>query len=229
MILIFDLDDTLYDESSFVDSGFTVVANYGEERWGWDASASRKTLNRILTQQGRGTVFDRWLDEQGSWSNTRVAECVKVYRHHQPNIALFPSARRALRHFGARCPLYIVTDGHKIVQRNKVDALNLWPEFRRIFITHRFGRAAAKPSTLCFQRIVDAEDCDWSDIVYVGDNPNKDFVSLNPLGALTVRVLTGAHARFQAKSGYDAISTIPDLNALPYALKNRFPIDAAEF
>ena len=28
-------------------------------------------------------------------------------------------------------------------------------------------------------------------MVYVGDDPNKDFVNLNPLGMKTVRVLTG--------------------------------------
>ncbi|GGE00147.1 HAD family hydrolase [Rhizobium anhuiense] len=222
MILIFDLDDTLYDESKFVDSGLAAVASHGHARWGWDAEPSLATLRETLTVEGRGKVFDRWLESHGKWSRARVAECVKVYRHHRPNLELWPSGSRMLSRFGGRVPLYLVTDGHKIVQRNKVDALGLWPEFRRVFITHRFGRAAAKPSTLCFQRILDLEGCTWRDLVYVGDNPAKDFVGLNPLGALTVRVLTGAHACVRAEKSYDGHKTILDLDELPAVLSEHF-------
>ena len=218
MILIFDLDDTLYDEASFVDSGLAAVARHGEEKWGWDAEASLESLRVILLRDGRGKVFDRWLESNGSSSRARVAECVKVYRHHRPNLALFPEARQMLDRYAPSCPLYLVTDGHKIVQRNKVDALDLWSVFRRVFITHRFGLSAAKPATLCFERIRDAEGCDWSDMVYVGDNPAKDFVGLNPLGARTVRVLTGMHAGLKALPGHDARYTIQRLDELPDVL-----------
>ncbi|MDJ1018242.1 MAG: HAD family hydrolase [Paracoccaceae bacterium] len=218
MILIFDLDDTLYDETSFVDSGLAAVARHGEENWGWDAEASLESLRVILLRDGRGRVFDRWLESHGSSSRARVAECVKVYRHHRPTLALFPEARQMLDMYAPTCPLYLVTDGHKIVQRNKVDALDLWSVFRRVFITHRFGLSAAKPATLCFERIRDAEGCDWPDMVYVGDNPAKDFVGLNPLGARTVRVLTGMHAGSKALPGHDAQYTIQRLDELPDVL-----------
>lgn len=226
MILIFDLDDTLYDESRFVDGGLAAVARHGETRWGFEAQASLDTLRAVLARDGRGRVFDRWLEGRGAWSRTRVKECVRVYRHHRPQITLFPEARRMLDRYRARGPLYLVTDGHKIVQRNKVDALQLWPVFRRVFITHRFGIAAAKPSTLCFERIREAEGCDWSRLVYVGDNPAKDFVGLNRLGAFTVRVRTGVHRDRRAAPGFDAAASIADLSRLPQALAVRFP-DAA--
>jgi putative hydrolase of the HAD superfamily len=92
-----------------------------------------------------------------------------------------------------------------------------------VLITHRFGRAAAKPSTLCFERILAAEKGAWSDLVYVGDNPAKDFVSLNARGAFTVRVLTGCHAGAAANPGHDGAVTITDLNGLPAVLAERFP------
>ena len=120
-------------------------------------------------------------------------------------------------------PLYLVTDGNKIVQRNKVDALDLWSDFNRIFITHRFGVAAAKPSTHCFERIKAETGCAWRDMIYIGDNPAKDFVNLNPLGVTTIRVLTGIHRGVAASAGHDALFTIPDLDALPDVLARRFP------
>lgn len=223
MILIFDLDDTLYDESQFVDGGLKAVARYGQERWGWDAARSLETLRGILAQEGRGKVFDRWLEGHGAGSRGHARDCVGVYRNHRPEIALAPAGRRMIDRYRPRGPLYLVTDGHKIVQRNKVDALGLWPEFERVFITHRFGVAAAKPSTYCFERIKAEAGCDWSQMIYVGDNPAKDFVNLNPLGVLTVRVLTGVHSGVVARPGHDALFSIPDLDALPDVLASRFP------
>jgi putative hydrolase of the HAD superfamily len=110
------------------------------------------------------------------------ARVLKVYRHHRPRLEFFPAAKDILKRYRCSRPLYLVTDGHNIVRRNKVDALDLWGTFQRVLITHRFGRAAAKPSTLCFERILAAEKGAWSDLVYVGDNPAKDFVSLNARG-----------------------------------------------
>lgn len=223
MILIFDLDDTLYDESRFVDGGLKAVARHGEARWGWDAAQSLDTLRAILAREGRGQVFDQWLQGHDAWSRGRVRECVRAYRNHRPDIELFPAARRMIDRYRPRGPLYMVTDGHKIVQRNKVDALDLWPDFERVFITHRFGVAAAKPSTHCFERIKAEADCAWRDMVYVGDNPAKDFVNLNTQGVLTVRVLTGVHSKVPAALGHDALITISDLDALPDVLATRFP------
>ncbi|MDA4848645.1 HAD family hydrolase [Hoeflea poritis] len=218
MILIFDLDDTLYDERSFVISGLRAVANHGEAEFGWDAETSLQFMTGILDRKGRGSIFDDWLAAQGECTRGRVKECVKVYRHHRPALSLFPAARAVLDRYRTVFPLYLVTDGHKIVQKNKVDALGLWPDFRRVMITNRFGRHNAKPSTHCFERIRKGERCDWSDMIYVGDNPSKDFVNLNRIGARTVRVLTGIHRDRKASPEFDAQNTITDLDALPALL-----------
>lgn len=222
MVLIFDLDDTLYDEMSFVRSGLRAVAQYGFEAFGWPADESFYLMNDILVREGRGRVFDLWLTAHGRTSKTLVAKCVHIYRHHTPDLQLFPVAQTLLASYRGRHPLYLVTDGHKIVQRNKVEALGLWPSFQRVLITHRFGIQHAKPSTHCFELIRRAERCRWDEMVYVGDNPAKDFVNLNPLGVLTIRVLTGGHRDIAAKPSHDATMTIPDLTALPEALGRHF-------
>ena len=223
MILIFDLDDTLYDERSFVISGLRAVAHHGEAEFGWDAGTSLHFMTGVLESKGRGRIFDDWLGAHGKCTRGRVNECVKIYRHHRPVLSLFPAARAVLDRYGSVLPLYLVTDGHKIVQRNKVDALGLWPHFRRVLITHRFGRHNAKPSTHCFERIRESERCHWPDLIYVGDNPSKDFVNLNRIGARTVRVLTGVHRDRKASPEFDAQHTIADLNELPRLLDELIP------
>lgn len=85
-------------------------------------------------------------------------------------------------------PLYIVTDGNKIVQNNKIEALNLRKHIKKDFITHRFGKKHSKPSTYCFEKIRKLENVNPEDIVYIGDNPNKDFVNIKELGFRTIRI-----------------------------------------
>jgi putative hydrolase of the HAD superfamily len=53
----------------------------------------------------------------------------------------------------------------------------------------------------------------------VGDNPAKDFVNLNEMGATTIRLLTGSHASVIAKPGHDATHTIKSLSGLSDLLR----------
>lgn len=213
MIPIFDLDDTLYDEATYVCSGFNAVALWGEARFGQDAAESLAEMKTLLARHGRGRVFDDWLRGRAP-----VREAVKVYRHHEPQISLLPAAVDLLDQLEGK-PLYLVTDGHKIVQARKVAALGIADRFKHCYLTNRYGRASAKPSLRCFELIRARERAAWEDMVYIGDNPAKDFVSLNRVGAHTVRVLTGRHAGDPAAAGYEANHWIRSLDELPALLE----------
>lgn len=218
MIIIFDLDDTLYPECTYVESGFRAVADFLQTQRGWDASDSLSFMREVLEREGRGAVFNRLLVSRGEHRRSAVQDCIKVYRHHQPKIQLADAARHLLDHLTS--PLYLVTDGHKVVQNKKVQALGIEPLFAKIYITHRYGLHHSKPSTYCFEQIRAREGCDWSDLVYVGDNPAKDFVNLTPLGVRTVRVLTGEHREVLAKPRYEATHVIKSLDQLPKCIHN---------
>lgn len=211
MVIIFDLDDTLYDEGSYVQSGFRAVAAFGAGRFGWDAEVSYRFMTETLDREGRGAIFDRWLTKFGGYRKGLVRECVRVYRHHTPSIRLYDDAKKLLPRI-ASYPLYLVTDGHKVVQQKKVEALGIWQAFRHVYITHRYGICHAKPSAHCFERVREREKCDWRQMIYVGDNPVKDFVNLNPLSMHTVRVLTGCHRHLKASPGHDARHIIGGLS-----------------
>lgn len=215
MIIVFDLDDTLYDEIDFVLSGLRAVAQYGLDNYGLCKDASFKFMQDILDQFGRGRIFDLWLENHGLYSKNRVAQCVKVYRHHWPEISLSTIHMGILEQLANRYSLYLVTDGHKVAQGQKCSALNIDTYFTGVFITHRYGLANAKPSLYCFEKIRQAEGVSWDKVIYIGDNPEKDFVNLNRVGAVTVRVHTGAHAGTAAKNGYDAQHHIRNLNEIP--------------
>lgn len=215
MILIFDLDDTLYDERTYVLSGLQAVAKYGYERFGWESGESFEYMKNVLDEYGRGQIFDSWLASHGRVTRSLVKECVKIYRHHTPELQLESDVEQLLERLSLEHPLYLVTDGHKVVQSKKVAALGVSRFFKKVMITHRYGIKNAKPSTHCFELIRRNEGCEWGEMAYVGDNPMKDFVNLNPLGVKTVRVTTGVHRAGVAKPGYEARFSIDSLIQLP--------------
>jgi len=216
-VVVFDLDDTLYEEMSFVRGGFRAVAAWlAQEVPGARAESCYEWMMDELAHRGRGRVFDAVLERLGRRASRRmVAACVQVYRKHEPDLRLYPDAGRALRALDAAgVPVYIVTDGHPGVQAAKLKALGLAgkPPVRRCYLTRRYGLHHEKPSPHCFLSISEREGIPPERIVYVGDNPRKDFVGIRPLGFRTVRVMRGAHANVELDKVYEAEVRVRDLD-----------------
>lgn len=218
MIIVFDLDDTLYSEITFVYSGFACIAQKLTEIIDVPESEIFTRAKLILEKDGRDKVFDALTKHFGIYSDKLVKSLVSTYRSHEPAISLKEDVKNLLLDLKRDYSLYIVTDGNKLVQKSKVVALDLEPYFRRILITHQFGLFAAKPSLICFDKIRSSEDAQWSSIVYVGDDPHKDFVSLNKVGAVTIRVLDGRFRGVELESPFEARYRINSLNELPELL-----------
>src|SRR5882724_7413869 len=121
MVLIFDVDDTLYDERTYVESGLRAVADFGRAHFGWNRQASFRFMVGILNSRGRGAIFNEWLASHGVTQKSLVQKCVRIYRHHTPHLRLDSHARKLLSSLKSY-RLYLVTDGHKIVQQKKVAA-----------------------------------------------------------------------------------------------------------
>ena len=217
MILVFDLDDTLYDEITFVKSGFCSVADYLNATFGIPQSESFDLMVAVLETKGRGKIFDITLDQFQLKNKKNILKCLHVYRTHDPNIKLFKTAEKCFERFSSHTK-YLVTDGNKVVQDKKVRALNLYGKFSKVLITHRYGLKHAKPSPYCFLKIAKLERSIHSDIVYIGDNPTKDFIGIKPLGFKTVRVLTGNYKDLRLSEAHEADISIPSLDHLTHSL-----------
>ena len=213
-VIVFDLDDTLYDELDYVRSGLTHTAGVLAAKQGWDYAELRRALLASL-QVSRSHIFDRVLEQKGAHSQALVDFCVTTYRQHKPEIRLAHKVKELLKILAISYPLYIVTDGHAGVQNNKLSVLGLSgsPVIRRCFATYELGPEYAKPSPKCFQMIADAEQCRPSEIVYIADNPDKDFVGIKPLGFRTIRVMTGQHKGKYASAEFDGEMRASDLFA----------------
>lgn len=212
-VLVFDLDDTLYPEISYVHSGFRAVAAMAGPRLGVPPQTLAEDLVKEESLHGRGQVFDAVLRQYGRCTRALVTACVRAYRQHRPEISLYPDADRCLNRF-AKWPLYIVTDGHKEVQARKVAALAIGDRVRHAYLTNRYGRHRAKPAPYCFELICRREGVTPGQVIYVGDNPSKDFVGLRPLGFRTVRILRGNYAHVTALPEHEAHRRIKNMDEL---------------
>lgn len=212
MILVFDLDDTLYEELTFVKSGFRAVAVYLNEHYSIPVQTGFEFMLRKLSS-GRGRIFDDLLIAHGIFKKALVRKCVSIYRLHQPELKLYPEADACLERF-RDYPLYIVTDGNKVVQNNKIKALGLDKRVKFAYITHRYGIKNAKPSPYCFLKICERERVTPKEVVYIADNPYKDFLGIKPLGFKTIRVLTGQYREVKISEQYEATISITSLTEL---------------
>ena len=210
-ILIFDLDDTLIDEQKYAQSGFNYVANKISKEF--SKTNIKKNFNKILFKNGRENIFDIFFQ---SYSKKKmIQKFVKLYRNHRPNISLKVEAKELLKKLKRlKFSTYLVTDGHKLAQLRKINKLQLNKYFKKIYITHEYGHKKMKPNLYCFRLIKKKEKVKWSEIVYIGDNPNKDFVKLNSVGANTIRVLTGPYKNLKVNKNFDAKYKIKNLSSL---------------
>lgn len=212
-ILVFDLDDTLYDEMTFVESGFRAVASYLGNKYTVDHNEVFDIMWKKLSENGRGKVFNDTLDRFGIYSKTNVKKCISVYRTHVPTLSLNIDAQQSLIKYKDTSK-YIVTDGNKIVQHNKLKALNLYQEMNHCYITHQFGIKHSKPSPYCLLKIALKEKIANENIIYIGDNPNKDFVGIKPLGFKTIRIMQGSYKSVERELEFEAHERIYSLEEL---------------
>ncbi|MBI5403287.1 MAG: HAD family hydrolase [Ignavibacteriae bacterium] len=213
IILVFDLDDTLYDEKTYVLSGFRAVAAHLKRKYRLNSDKTYNFMLKDLKANGRGKIFNNILSKYSLENKKRIRELLSVYRKHKPKMKLFGDSERILNRF-KNLPLYVVTDGNVNVQSNKCRALKLEKYVDKIFITYRYGIENAKPSTHCFKKILKLENSNPENLVYIADNPKKDFVNLNSEGYKTIRIMRGMFKDFKAAKGYDAKHRIKSLDEI---------------
>lgn len=211
-VVVFDLDDTLYEELEYVRSGHRAVAQFLAPILLQDPEIIYSELQDAL-KLGREGVFDRVLSKYKKNSKRLIAACLQVYRQHDPQISLSPSTLSCLQQL-KDYPLYVVTDGNIRVQRRKCQALGLDAFMKRCICSWAYGKKCGKPSPYCFLKICSWENVTPEEVVYVSDNPHKDFVGIKPLGFRTIRVQTGPYSQQTFPTAYDAELAISDLTQL---------------
>ncbi len=217
--VVFDLDDTLYDEVEYCRSGFAAVAKFLAGGEGVPAAGNifAALWNQFMAGN-RSKTFNAALDELGiKYDKQRIAELVGIYRNHVPAITLPPDSEEVLRKLRAKYTLGLLTDGFLPAQQLKVQALGIEKYFESIVYTEQLGRESWKPSAAGFEKILRDMGARPENAVYVADNEQKDFIAPNRLGLATVQLLRPAriHTPGCAAPGAAAHHVIGQIGELP--------------
>ena len=85
--------------------------------------------------------------------------------------------------------LGIVTDGNRETQQLKLTAVQAASLFDFIYKTDEYGKDYWKPSPKIFELIKEETNSSFNEMVYIGDNPRKDFYIRKSLGIKTFRIV----------------------------------------
>ena len=201
--IVFDLDDTLYPQVEYKRSGFKIVAHWATVHLGLDYGECLEQLERILRQKGPSYhhMFDDLISHFGL-DQEIVPEMVRVFVDHAPQIACYPKVPAMLNRLGCTFRLGILTDGPVTVQQCKIASLKL--ERHVDLILYSDSLSLEKPEPALFAWFEQQFNLPGTSLVYVGDNPAKDFIGARSRRWMTIRVLTGEHADVDVLPDYEA-------------------------
>jgi putative hydrolase of the HAD superfamily len=176
IVVVFDLDDTLYAEQDYQTSGIKAVCDTLLTLYGLNIT------NELLAARDKG-IRDLWGEACAllKLPHSASESMLWTYRLHSPDIRLAEGASALV----ALCKQHskqvaILTDGRAATQRLKLQALGLSDVPSYISEEH----ASNKPDDKRFRLIM--ADYPADHYVYIADNPVKDFIAPNALGWHTI-------------------------------------------
>lgn len=185
--ILFDLDDTLYPEITYIRSAFREVADFLA---GWGIGAPHEILcllEHIHWEIDRDRVFQhaaRRLRFPQEW----IPQLVRMVRAHCPKLHLPPETRQVLSALCRRYRIGIVTDGHREVQRRKIASLEIRDYVDALVVSDELGRPFWKPDPLPFLTACRVLKARPENTLFVGDHPWRDIWGAQQLGMRAIRI-----------------------------------------
>ncbi len=154
------------------------------------AEAIYEALTEQFDRGNRTETINGALEALGIECNTQlIRRLIVLYRKHTPKIALSRESQVVLETLSQEFTLGMLTDGYLPAQRLKVRALKIQKFFRCILYTEQMGREFWKPSPAGFEKLAETLETTPEQMIYVGDNVQKDFIAPNQMGFTTIQVL----------------------------------------
>ena len=200
--VLFDLDDTLFDQRVWLDGAWRAVAQAAHaQQPGVDTEELFDALVAVAAEgSDRGRIIDRALSRIDAIV-VAVAPLVDAFRAHRPPVLPpFPGVGIALSRLRTRVPLALVTDGDPRVQLAKLHALGLRDAFSVVVLSDALpgGRAARKPNPAPLLRAASTLGVSPQAAVVVGDRPDKDVAGAHAAGMRAIRVRTGEYKHVES-------------------------------
>lgn len=215
--VVFDLDDTLISEKEYVLSGFNEVARYLSKIHNLDKENVYLQLVQLFEEKSQNVFNQLFESYKIDYTEDTIKEVIQVYRQHIPTISLYEDAKVTL-HELTKCNLKlgIITDGYQETQRNKLLSLDIGHYFDCVIVTDELGRDFWKPNSKPYELMREQLGIEFNEMIYVGDNVSKDFITAKKLGIKTIHIKReeGVYSSMQLEQEYHAHYQITSLEQL---------------
>jgi len=216
--VLFDLDDTLYNSSSFATrarkEALRAMIDAGLDSTEEDA---QKVLNKIIEQKGSnyGMHFNDLVKAiMGNYDPKIVTMGIITY-HNVKFALLRPYSDTIktlvdLKSMGLK--LGILTDGVTIKQWEKLIRLGIHPFFDEVVTSEEYG--LGKPNVEFFNYGLKKIKLKPEEVIYVGDRVDKDILPAKSVGMHTIRILQGKYSETPDEVSDYKIKSISELSKL---------------
>ena len=219
--VVFDLEDTLYDKADWI----VPAIEYAAGLFGLDATRTLELIHGYQQQRGciDSGIFNHVLIGCGQFDTAMNVRALSAwanqYQPSQGSLQLFPGVMQALAWLGQRFKMAIVTDGPVKAQKMKVDAVGITPIIPTVVFSDEIaGLRSRLPDPRGVLAAADELRIQPGQMIWVADNPMRDFVKVKACGITTVQVHTGEFAAQEPPSAEHAadydISSVARLPAL---------------
>ena len=192
-VIVFDLDDTLYNELDFLKSAYKEIALFLAP-YDW----KRLYSTMFSLYRSKINVFEYLANAY----DIKIGLLVEMYRNHYPDIKLFNGVLEIFDAIKSKNgKIGIITDGRSNTQRAKLGSLGILNYIDKIIISEEFG--SEKPNLANFKAIENS--LPGNIYYYLADNLKKDFIAPNSLGWKSVGLMdNGMNIHFE---GYKYVYT----------------------
>lgn len=224
-VVLFDLDDTLISEDQYIKSGYHHISKIIENKYGLNVNDIYNDLYRLYMQNSNN-VFNRVLDKYNvRYDKEDIVFLVNEYRNHVPNIQFYDDVIPTITELKKQgIYIGIISDGYLSTQKNKAKVLGLYDLFDKVIFTEELGREYWKPHPKAFEIMKQYFNVNYDEMIYIGDNPKKDFFisSIYPMKTIRIYRNKSVYLKSQYLNNIHESYAIDSLDKILFITKEEF-------
>ena len=175
-IIIFDLDNTIYNEKNFIYPSLKNVSKFLKTKINLDENEIQKKL--LILKNRNKKIFDKFLSKFSAKKinlKLLVKRTINEYQSYNcNNLKKVSSLKNILKFFYKKKTLFLVTNGNRLRQKNKIKNIGINKFFKKIYILDN-NYDYIKPSTKSVNSLKKfIREFGFKNAVYVGDNKITD-------------------------------------------------------
>lgn len=177
-LFVFDLDNTLYDEKTYLFSGYRKIADLLSIR-GEDSKANEyyEYLINEFNQNGRHNLFDKFIARFNL--SVTMEKLLDILHNQQVCIQLDEHAKELLDLLMVKNKkVYILTNGNVNQQKNKIRLLKIEETYPLLNIVYA-SQLAPKPSPISLEYIMKQEGITSKEVILIGDSKIDEETAKN--------------------------------------------------